>query len=614
MKAPGLFRIGVCFVAIVSAQSDRPVYHSPIALVADSTGSRIYAIDATGSQVVELDTSNGRSTRTIPLPGTPSGAVLNKAANRLYVTADNPSDSVFIIDLTDSRLESTLPAGHGPTAPVLSFDESTLYVCNRYDNTVSVIDLRERRAIKQISVIREPIAAALSPDGKLLLVGNQKPDGPATAPSVSSAVSLIDVKENSVSSTIRLPNGGVGIRGIAISPDSRYAFVSHVLGRNHVPATQLEQGWLNTNAISVIDLESRNRLSTILLDRVERGAGNPWGVALTPDGRRLCVVLAGVHQLAVVELPQLFEKLQKLGDRQAGGESQADEYHPLGRPDTDLTFLEGYSLRIPLKGAGPRALVVRGERVYVGMYFSGTVETVNLENPKTESTVLALGAQPAETDARRGERLFNDASLSFQGWQSCSTCHPDGRSDGLNWDLTNDGVGTTKNTKSLLFAWATPPLTWTGVFPSLNECVPHELETILFASRPKEDATAIAAYLKSLQEIPSPYLEEGNKLSAAAQRGQMSFTKAGCIACHKGEYTTAMQMRNVGTSTLGDRTRTFDIPSLREVWRTAPYLHDGRAPSIKDIFLKFDQPNMHGKHSVLTPKELDDLVQYVLSL
>jgi len=248
------------------------------------------------------------------------------------------------------------------------------------------------------------------------------------------------------------------------------------------------------------------------------------------------------------------------------------------------------------------------------MYFSGTVESVELDSPKAEPNPISLGTQPAETDARRGERLFHDASLSFQGWQSCSTCHIDGRSDGFNWDLTNDGVGTTKNTKSLLFAGATPPVTWTGVFPSIAECVPHEMKTILFASPSKEDAAAIIAYIKSLQQIPSPHLEKGNKLSAAAQRGQAAFTKAGCGECHKGEFLTSMLMRNVGTSTLGDRMNAFDIPTLREVWRTAPYLHDGRAASLKDIFSRFNSQKMHGKAAILNSQELDDLVQYVLTL
>lgn len=585
-------------------------------------------MDETASLVTEVDTGTRKAIRTIPVPGRPTGAALNKSADRLYVTGDSPANSIFVIDLITGKVEFTLESGAGPTAPVLSADESLLYVSNRFDNNVSVIDLNEKRAVKQIPVVREPVTAALSPDGKLLVIGNQKPAGSATAPDFASVVSLVDAQTNSVSATVRLPDGGGSIRGVAISPDSRYAFVSHLLGRPHAPATQLEQGWLNANAFSVIDLEKKRRLNTMMLDQMGQGAGNPWGIAVSPDGNQLYVVLAGVHQLAAINLPPLLEKLRKLEvepqeiprmDTHPGLEkypklTSGNAYQPHGRPDTDLTFLESFMKRIPLKGRGPRSLVIRGRHAYLGMYFSGTLETLDLSNPKTESTVISMGPQPAETEARRGERLFHDAKLSFQGWQSCSTCHIDGRSDGFNWDLTNDGVGTTKNTKSFLFAWATPPVTWTGILPSIIECVPHELKTILFASPPKEDAAAIVAYIKSLQPIPSPYLEKGNKLSAAAQRGQLAFTKAGCIDCHKGHYMTSMQMRNVGTSTLADRTSAFDIPTLREVWRTAPYLHDGRAASLKDIFLKFDPRKIHGKSANLSPQELDDLVQYVLTL
>jgi cytochrome c peroxidase len=47
------------------------------------------------------------------------------------------------------------------------------------------------------------------------------------------------------------------------------------------------------------------------------------------------------------------------------------------------------------------------------------------------------------------ERLFHDATIGHQSWQSCASCHPDGRAGGLNWDLLNDGIGNPKNTKSV---------------------------------------------------------------------------------------------------------------------------------------------------------------------
>ena len=613
MKVPGFVWLFVCAMSGIFAQADGQPHHSPIALVADPDGKRLYAADATDSAIAEIDTSSARVLRAIRLPGPPTGAALDPSANRLYVTIDTPVDSLAVINLDRDVVDLTLRVGHGPTAPVLSPDGSRIYICDRFDNNIAVIDLRDKRISKLIPLVREPIAATMTADGKWLVVGNQKPDGPATAPYISSVVNLIDVQTQTVSATIRLPNGGVDIRDVVASPDSRYAFVTHVLARNHVPATQLEQGWLNTNALSIIDLRNKSRLSTVLLDQVERGGGNPWGNAVSADGRTLCVALAGVHELEIIELPDLLQKLQTPQHVRDSAAGEQDEFPLQNRPGTDLTFLDGLSRRVHLSGQGPRPVIIRGTQAYVGMYFTGTIETVSLEKPGKEWPIVALGPQGAETEARRGERLFNDATLSFEGWQSCSTCHPDGRSDGLNWDLTNDGIGTARNTKSLLFSWVTPPLTWTGIFPTIEDCVSYELRTILFASRPKEDVSAIVAYLKSLKEIPSPHLQDGH-LSSAAQRGYKAFQKAGCGVCHKGEYATAMEEKRVIVSTLNDENRTFDIPSLREAWRTAPYLHDGRAPSIGDIFTKFNPAKLHGKPTNLTPQEFEDLVQYVLSL
>ena len=66
--------------------------------------------------------------------------------------------------------------------------------------------------------------------------------------------------------------------------------------------------------------------------------------------------------------------------------------------------------------------------------------------PKASS--LSLGTVREPSLERKGEMLFNDAQLCFQGWQSCASCHPaDARADGLNWDLLNDGIGNPKNVK-----------------------------------------------------------------------------------------------------------------------------------------------------------------------
>jgi cytochrome c peroxidase len=130
--------------------------------------------------------------------------------------------------------------------------------------------------------------------------------------------------------------------------------------------------------------------------------------------------------------------------------------------------------------------------------------------------------------------------------------------------------------------------------------------------RPEEDALAIDAYLRSMKPVPSPYLVKG-KLSRAARRGKRVFKKAGCARCHPAPLFVDMQMHDVGTAKDLDEGRKFDTPTLVEVWRTAPYLYDGRAATMADVFARFNGSNKHGDTSELTEKELSNLVKFILS-
>ena len=140
----------------------------------------------------------------------------------------------------------------------------------------------------------------------------------------------------------------------------------------------------------------------------------------------------------------------------------------------------------------------------------------------------------ALSPVRQGELAFNDASLCFQGWQSCASCHSsDARVDGFNWDLLNDGLGNPKNTKSLLFAPKTPPNMALGIRANAQLAVRAGFRHILFTVPPESTAAAVDAYLESLQPIPSPWREKGPPAQAAA-RGRKLFEDpaVGCASCH----------------------------------------------------------------------------------
>ena len=213
--------------------------------------------------------------------------------------------------------------------------------------------------------------------------------------------------------------------------------------------------------------------------------------------------------------------------------------------------------------------------------------------------------------------LFFDATICFQRWQSCGTCHPDARVDALNWDLLNDGMGNPKNAKSMLDSWRTPPAMSLGIRANMEAAVRAGLRYILFREVDEAEATAIDAYLKTLQPRPSPHRNRDGSLTPQAKRGEALFSspKVGCSACHSGPLFTDLKMHNVGTGGPLDQGKTsFDNPSLVEAWRTGPYLHDGRAVTLHDVVTKCNQGDRHGITSKLSKQEIDDLVAYLLSL
>lgn len=177
----------------------------------------------------------------------------------------------------------------------------------------------------------------------------------------------------------------------------------------------------------------------------------------------------------------------------------------------------------------------------------------------------------------------------------------------------NDGVGNPKNSKSMLLSHETPPAMITGVRATAEIAVRSGISHILFTTRPEAEAEAIDAYLKSLRPMPSPYLVNG-QLSESARRGKKLFhgKRVACHHCHPPPLFTDMRKHRMRQATESNFDTVFDTPTLVEVWRTAPYLHNGQYATIKKLLLE-------GKHGLgpdveLSEQEIEDLAEYVLSL
>jgi len=603
-----LFIFIVFATTIDAAEED---YLSPLALVASTMGKTVYIAESTAKQVALFDVTSGKVTTVIPLPDRLSGLALAPDGTRLYVTGGTSQGEVYIVDVRAGKVTDVLPVGHSPIAPVISPDGNILFVCNQFNNNVEVIDLQSKKTLETIPVIREPVAAALTPDGKQLLVANLLPAGAADRAVVAADVSVINTITRRVTSSVQLPNGSIGLRDICISPDGKYAYVTHILARYQMPTTQLERGWMNTNALSIIDVKNQGLVNTVLLDNNDLGAANPWGVACSQDGTYLCVAHAGTHEVSVINRVGMHEKIEKITE----GEYESTIFLSAADIPNDLSFLVGLRQRLKLKGKGPRGLAIVGMKVYVAEYFSNSIGIVDID-PESRSMAesIALGPNRPLTAVRRGEMFFYDATRCFQQWQSCSSCHPEeGRPDALNWDLLNDGMGNPKNTKSLLLTHSTPPAMISGARDEAETAVRSGIRFILLAKHPEEDAVSLDEYLKSLKPIPSPYLTNG-QLSQAAERGKGIFEKAECASCHPPPLYTDLKKYDVGLGKDMEKEMKFDTTTLVEIWRTSPYLYDGRAVNMREVLTEYNSGDKHGVTSKLTEKEINDLVEFILSL
>jgi mono/diheme cytochrome c family protein len=357
-------------------------------------------------------------------------------------------------------------------------------------------------------------------------------------------------------------------------------------------------------------------INSVLLDDVDRGGANPWATAWSEDGLWLCVTHAGTHELSVIDFPALLKKLAALATPVAATNYDVSSHCAADVPN-DLAFLHGVRHRVKLNGDGPRALALAGNRAFVAGFFSENLDEVDFSaaQPSVRNFPLNPGLQMSAV--HRGEMFFNDATICFQGWQSCASCHDDdARVDALSWDLINDGIGNPKDTKSLVWSHRTPPVMSLGVRATAEIAVRQGIHNSLASSVPEEIAVAMDEWLKTLQPAPSPHLVNGQP-SEAARRGEKLFRSAevGCANCHEPGLFTDLHSYNIGTTGPFDQdAKEFDTPTLRELWRTAPYLHDGSAATLRDVVTVRNPKDEHGKTAHLSPAQIDDLVEYLLSL
>ena len=564
--------------------------HNPLyttGLVLDAQGKLV--MSEKGSRRVAVYSADGQKLeKSFAMSEIPTGVAAD--GNRVYVTTFETKGLLHVLDWPAGKEIAVVETGSGACSPIVNKEAGRLYVCNQFQNTVSEVDMSTNKVLRTAPVLREPKSAVVSKDGKYLYVTNFLPAQRADLDYVAASVSVIDLESFTKVKDIKLANGSNALRGICITPDGKYVYVSHNLGRYTVPTSQLQQGWMNTSAFSVIDTEKQEFLGVVIVDEPERGAAGIWSIACNDES--IFISHSGTHEISVIRHKEMLDKFLAYPDK------KLLEY--------DLTFLYGLRERIPLQGNGPRSILLADRRLFVPTYFADILNVMDIHT--LALTSVNLNPERVESDIDKGEKYFNDASHCFQNWQSCNGCHPgDARTDGMNWDLMNDGVGNSKNCKSMLFSHVTPPSMISGVRESAEWAVRAGFKFIQFFDVSEEDARCVDAYLKSLQPVPSPYLVNG-ELSEKAQAGKKVFDKLKCGECHSGIYYTDLKMHRIGEDV--EFEKGWDTPTLREVWRTAPYLFDGRAATMEEVF----EVHRHGIEKKVSKKDIEALTEYVNSL
>lgn len=578
----------------------QPEIFAPDKIFSVGNNGDLLVTNRAGGQLCRMDATRRDSNQKVTFPS-PVNDLAETPDQHLWVVSDGPSGALFELNGNDLSTLSQTRLGHTPSALLYNKQTGTLWSTQRFNNELWEISPDTKEVLARIPVGREPVALAAFAGDSLLLVANNLPEMSSLSFPVACCLDVVDVNSKRVLKRLELPNGSTDVKAVATDSRKTYAYIVHLLARYQLPTNQVDRGWMSTNALSVVNLQTKEVENTVLLDTPQKGAANPWSVAVSPDDSRIWITLSGTHELAVVDRLQLHDRLSRAKNGEKVTPSTTDYAHV---PD-DAAFLYGIRDFFSTNGKGPRALCLIKDKVMTANYFTGELIALTTDGKETE--MLFSGTPLASTAEGEGEMYFHDASIGFQGWQSCASCHPnDARADGLNWDLLNDGMGNPKNTKTLMLAHQTPPCMVTGIRKDAETAVRSGFKYILFAASDEKVALAVDAYLKSLKPVPSPYLQNG-KLSDAATRGKALFDKD-CATCHSGACYTDLKQYSVSWATGKDKSSKMDVPALNEVWRTAPYLYDGRAFTMPEL-LKIHQPS-----GQLSEGELSDLSEYVLSL
>jgi YVTN family beta-propeller protein len=603
-------------LAFVGTLCAAPVrYPSPIELAVSPDGARLLVLCEGTYELAILDAHTGKIAGRVEEGRVPKGLWVS---GRYAYVANSWSDTVSVVDTSTLQVTRTLKTGFEPNA--VFANGTAIYTANRIGNDISVIDLATGAETRRLAAGRGASYLTPSPDSQLLYGTRNYPNvGRHRAPP-ESEITVVHIEHQIVSE--RQPLHGVaGVFHVAFSGDGRLGIACQLLPKNLIPLAHVEHGSVFGDSLTLFGADVGEPVQ-VLIDELEQYYTMPFGVAVAPDKSAAYISTSGANSVTVIDIKRLLEFVR------------AASPHERRALANDLSASAHFvAARIPV-GSNPKGLALSpdGTWLYVANHLDDTVSVIDTATRKVARTIdleAETGRLAELTPQRRGERLFFDARFAFHGGMSCSTCHLESTFDGLQWDLEPDGFGKDIVDNRLLEDIdGTEPFKWNGGNPDIEtECGPRS-EKFFYRSQsfsPKE-LSDVVAYVKSIPLRPNRFRLANGELTAAQERGKDIFERTTrrnrtpipetnqCGFCHAGRHYTNQKQFDVGSGKWSDRSPVIDVPEPTNVFLTEPYLHDGSARCLEELWTVFNPKDTHGVTNDLNKDELKDLLEYLKTL
>lgn len=609
-----------------------PVGRAPRTLAQDGQG-RIWVANQDDATLTLLDGETFGIVRTIALPraSRPYGVCFDPAGRNAYVTLE-ALGAVLKLDPAAGTVLGRLPIFPTPRGIAVAPDGKTLWVTR-------FISPADRGEVAQVTA--DPFALQRI----IALDHDENQDTESNGRGVPNAISSLTISPDGLRAWVPFKKDNVR-RGMRLSggggPDPQG------------PQPPTFESTVRTG-ISQIDLATGKEVIGARIDLDNRSMA--CAVAFNRNGAFAFVATETSNEIAVINAAE---------NVRATAIEPLETGHELG--PVGLAVSENDSL-LYIHDFMSREIAVYGISEVGGSNLMPRLALISTVEQERLAPEVLRGKQVFYNAA--------DPRMARHKYLSCAVCHLDGGSDGRVWDFTHKGEGLRRTTSLLGKAGlGQGPLHWSANFDEVQD-FEHDMRDAFQGTGFMRDADFnqgtrnrslgdrktgispdlddLAAYVTSLaRSRPSPYRNADGSFTDAAREGEGIFNRAetGCAVCHAPPFYTDSRLppagaeghpgagkiqgyagipgafrtgegfllHDVGTAKpgsglrLGDSLPGFDTPTLKGLWETAAYLHDGSAPTLMDVITTANPGDAHGKTSRLSALERDQLVAFLMQL